>query len=157
MGYRQFFYINHDGTKEEEAAMVDHLSGKHNGPWKAEFLTGEAEEAMTWYEFDGEMVELSRMFPHVTFNIAIECYEAHRGEDICFDLKNGEKITHSSKDDVIMLALSTAREWVLDVLSNQCITDDADEGKYALIRRIDDAIHAIDPSKNPEMDWSEYE
>lgn len=157
MGYRQFFYINHDGTEEEATVMADHLSSKHNGPWKVEFLTGEAEEAMTWYEFDDEMAELSRMFPHVTFNIEIECHEECGVEDVRFDLKNGERITHASKDDVIILALETAREWVLDVLSNQCITDDADEGKYALIRRIDDAIHAINPSKNPEMDWGEYE
>lgn len=75
MGYRRFYTIETDATPAIMKQMCEWFRGKHNGPFKAEFLLGEADEAMTWYEFEEEMVELSTQFPSVTFKIKIENQE----------------------------------------------------------------------------------
>jgi hypothetical protein len=65
MGYPQHFEITHDANEPTLKAMCDWLAVKHNGESKVEFLTGEAEEPMTWHEFTDEMKALSSDFPEV--------------------------------------------------------------------------------------------
>jgi len=96
MSYRQFFKIDHDAGPQTEEVMVKWFHGRHNGPWKAEFLTGEAEEAMTWYEFEDEMVQLSRLFPEVLFTVEVEDREEYSDNTpIRMWIRAGEMVKHA--------------------------------------------------------------
>jgi len=98
MGYQRRFDITHDADPKTLAQMVTWLESRHNGPWKAEYLTGEAESPMTWYEFEEEMLELSRLFPEVLLTIEITGEEEPGALDqVRMWVRNGKEITHHPK------------------------------------------------------------